>query len=75
MIEGNGQVLATRDQGSAFPLILIRAGGLASLPVEKPYGQALSGEDHLFFSTLVPGQQLFESDGTVAVTRELVDRR
>ena len=54
-------------------LFAIDDHALVELPADYLYETALAGDGHLFFTDRRPGQELLESDGTVAGTRLLFD--
>ena len=74
ILRGNGRILFAEDSfAPQRPLVAITSTGIEDLPVGLIYGEAFSSNGNLYFSTLLPGKELWESDGTAAGTHQRLD--
>jgi len=75
VLAGNDRMVYAKDVFNAAeqPLVAISPTAVADIPVSRAYGAAFGDDGHLYFSDGGAGQKLWESDGTVAGTHELID--
>ena len=72
-LDGREVIYATDLDSDPDRLMALRDGSLEVLTNFRVLGEAISEDDHLFFTDLSPGQELWESDGSAAGTREVFD--
>ena len=63
----------THDGSGSQQLVALRPSGTTELGTFFIEHAAITSDDHLIFSDARPGQELIESDGTVAGTEERID--
>lgn len=66
-------LFAEENESGTRPLVAFTGTSLADLPVAGVEECTFGEDGRLYFSDAGPGQKIWESDGTVAGTRELID--